>query len=1077
MSIRGKLTTAFVAVLCIALFSVGGFFFTQARETIRRLTYSRLQSVAVVEKQLIQRIIEENFRILAAMTSRYQLRRSMHSYLNGDRDRKHKETIKRILDEALKNDRLLFSLSVAEPGGEMIVSTNDELEGLDAARYEIFEVAKKSPSIEVFNIEGGRNVGLRLMGPCYYDDEFIGVFILEMSGDSLKIPIHEEASLGETGEVVIGRRLESGDALFLFPLRFEPDAALRLTIPAENMRIPINKALNKERGLYLDLPDYRGVDVLAVTEYIPQVNWGIVVKIDKAEAFRPIRDLQRVFFVGSIVSLTLAILISILISASITRPLKRLTIAAQKIIDGEKEDLPLSDGRDEVGVMSSSLQRMVAKVNEHSRLLRTVIDLAPALISVKDESGSYCLANQKMAEMYAETPESILGKKQKALHPDHEELKSFQEYDLRTFRNGGDTEMVHEPFTDVSGVVHKLNTRKVPFIYEDKPAVLGVSLDVTDQVEAESAAVAATAASEAKSRFLANMSHEIRTPMNAVIGFTELLLETSLNDVQNRYVNTIHRSAKSLLELIDDILDLSKLESGKLELEQAVFNLPDVIREAVNIFNLPAGKKGLELRLTFQSGMPSFYKGDPIRVRQIVINLVGNAVKFTHKGGVDVWAGVSGMNGLIRISVIDTGIGMTPEELESIFDPFTQADVSTARRFGGTGLGVSICKQLAEAMGGRIWATSRPDAGSAFHVTLQLTEISGEDYEAFPNREPIEKIESSRRFKVLVVDDIHINTELVGIHLERRSHIAVVAYNGYEALDAFSKQSFDIIFMDVHMPEMDGLEATRRIRELEREKGLKKTPIVAMTASVMKIDQELCIEAGMDEVLKKPIDFAELFQLMERLIPDGCGVPIDLGPIGKEDRRNDLAGLAGIDAEDGLARWGDAEKYAAALINFAENFCDAPERLERFLEMDDIESARQLSHALKGAAGNLSVSRTAQLASRFHISLTKKFRDGFEALLKDLKFSLDESIASINSLRTEFIESVELDPQKAAESLAELVSALETDSPEGVESAYSNAAACIPHAQLIEIRFLIKNYRFDEASSAVRALLNSLSPM
>ena len=491
----------------------------------------------------------------------------------------------------------------------------------------------------------------------------------------------------------------------------------------------------------------------------------------------------------------------------------------------------------------------------------------------------------------------------------------------------------------------------------------------------EEARLQAEAASLAKSAFLANMSHEIRTPMNGVMGMTDLMLQGGLTPQKEKlYLGAIKDSADSLMMIINDILDFSKIEAGKFTLESTPFYLRDVVGRCLDGLMVRAEEKRLKLSCNVDPAVPTCLVGDSGRLRQILTNLVGNAVKFCHKGGVSVEVGLYSLEMddiILHVRVTDTGIGIAEDACQRIFNQFEQADSSTTRKFGGTGLGLAICKKLVELMDGSIWVESRMGVGSCFHFTASF--LPGNEELLLKDIEVASTLSQTRLtpLDILLADDVEINRALVQAILEPHGHRIISAEDGRKALEAFKLQRFDVVLMDVQMPEIDGLQAAREIRKYEHAMGRSApVPIIAMTALAGDEDRQACLGAGMDDYLTKPVKSSQLTQLLRKYCPQSTagleGVPEEVLTV------SDPNFLTNVSCEELdvfaqgelLERLGGRSEMIARFIGlFCKGVLPQLEGLAAALAAEDAEGVRRHAHAIKGSAGNISALRMNQTAS------------------------------------------------------------------------------------------------------------------
>ena len=619
--------------------------------------------------------------------------------------------------------------------------------------------------------------------------------------------------------------------------------------------------------------------------------------------------------------------------------------------------------------------------------------------------------------------------------------------------------------------------------------MVGVNWDISEmranERALEEARRQAEEASLAKSEFVANMSHEIRTPMNAIVGMLYLLRRSGLNERQADYAGKMQAATGSLLAIIDDVLDFSKIEAGRLELESAPFRLSTVMDGVIDVVCDGARNKGLELVVRLPQGGAELLQGDRLRLGQVLLNLTGNAIKFTERGEivVEVQAlGTEAGEAVLRFSIRDTGIGMSSGQLARLFAPFTQADSSISRRYGGSGLGLTISRQLVELMGGTLTIESEPGTGTV--CSFELSFGRALETAAEPAAEALAGagLQGSR---VLLVEDNAINQQIAREILAGAGILVEVAGTGEEAVELLQEPvpRYDAVLMDLHMPGMGGYAATRLIRSRPANREL---PVIAMTADAMAQDLESCLAAGMNDHVAKPIDVDKLFATLTRWIggahPPRGGAEGDAGgPVSPEFP----AGLPGIESAEGLYRLnGNARLYRQLLDGFAAGHAADATAVRAALEGGDLPLAQRLLHNLKGLAGNLGARCLAEAAATFEDAIKSQLNGRYAPLCGEIVRRLDEVVDGIRCLDREAVSGapalppVDVEPAALAAMFGELAAQLAAQATDAIRTWELSLAPAlggrVAARELTTIDAAIQSLDFEGALVALHAVGASL---
>ena len=865
-SLRARLVGYFLALSTITVLVVGAIVYWRATGDLTASVYERLDAVAGLKADALDRWIDEQSRnvvFVGVMPGVGDDARVFLAASSGQADRIAAEArLRAILATLVSQTADAEEILILDLEGTIRMSTLAEHEGLSLADEDFFVTGASHTNVQnAYRSSLTGRPTITVATPLFDQDgkgQRVAIVAANLSLQRVDRIVLERTGLGATGQAY----LVGADGV---PIQGTGAASEPLHSTAVDAII----AGQSGRGLYAN-PD--GTPVIGVFSWINDRNAGLIAEMSQDEAFGSARQLALVI---GIVGLASALLLAAgiwVVARRVTRPILSLAATASRVQGGDLEATSGFRSDDEVGVLATAFDDMTAElrenvatlerrvvertteINRQKQYFEALVEVSPVAIVTMDRDERVSAWNPAATTLFGYTPAEAIGKTIDDLILGSDELRQ-EGHDLsRAATETGRSHLISRRMRK-DGSAMDVEIVMVPLIVDGEH--IGFYAIYHDITELQAARREADSANQAKSAFLAAMSHEIRTPMNAVIGMSGLLLDTTLNEEQRDYAESISISGEALLTIINDILDFSKIEAGRFELESVPFDLRRTVRAAADLIRPNASKKGIELQIHEAGEAAPQLLGDAGRIRQIVLNLLSNALKFTEQGRIDLMIGATPVDGRwqVNLSVKDTGIGITPAGMSRLFQSFSQADASIARRYGGTGLGLAISRRLAELMGGSLTAESAgiPGQGSRFDLSFAADAAAAEALKAASagdGRQVAAAVNGGRAIKILLAEDNAMNQKLALRLLEKMGLSADLAVNGLEALAAVGRTPYDVILMDVQMPEMDGLEATRKIRAAE---PAHRPRIIAMTANAMEGDREACLAAGMDDYLSKPI--------------------------------------------------------------------------------------------------------------------------------------------------------------------------------------------------------------------------------
>ena len=915
----------------------------------------------------------------------------------------------------------------------------------------------------------------------------IGTAILQADPRTALFPLLQSwPRPSETAETLLVRR-DNDSVLFLSELRDREVPPLSFRIPASASEKPLIQALFGQQNGIIEGIDHAGIPVIMTTQAVPDTPWHIVAKISQQEA---LADWGTTSQAAGVLIASLLIAVAATVGFFLQR----------------RDNLHCRD----------RLQAETVRRAEQERF-HTAFEASPLPASIiRAEDGRIVDVNANYPRTFGWPRAAMIGKSagELGLWPDSEAHRNW----LTRVRAENPLLNFEAEWQDHAGRRRRIEIHAALIDLEAQPHIVAFASDVTERCkesdefaeyrrrlenvlnernsELAMAKEHAERANRAKSAFLANMSHEIRTPLNAILGLTHLIQRDSGDSRENERLDRISESAEHLLEIIDDILDISKIESERLHLEPGVFSLPTLINETLEMLDYRARDKGLALTSSLAPDLPIGVNGDARRLQQIILNYLTNAVKFTERGQIQLRARVDERAAdtvQIRIEVEDTGIGISPADQARLFRPFEQADESTTRRFGGTGLGLAISRQLASLMNGETGVTSEPGRGSTFWMTarLELAPLPA-NFARQKTAEVDSETEVARTRRgahILLVEDDPLNQE-VALELLRHAGLEPdLADDGTKAVDMARSTSYDLILMDMQMPLMNGLEATRRILA---SPGREQTRIIAMTANADSEDRNACLAAGMIDFLGKPVAPQALFSALLRWLPEDrhtLSLPVDETPSAAPQEAEQAAMLTALDQIPGMNRRsglnslnGKIERYLALLGKYAEHHAGAAAEIRAALNANDLPLAQRLAHTQKGVCGTLGLDGLREAAAELDQSIRKN--QAPERLATLLQILEDVHRATLLGLRQALgMTAGSTDESKAAsaasaELVGQLIALLREDDMESLSLAQqgSQTLSSLLAENYPVFRRHLDNFDFPQAKLMLEQALNGSAP-